>query len=363
MTYLQRRRTRPLRKLLYAIVVLTTFLTLLEFTVRVSGIHTRRESPFFLLVRVHEYPEYFRRHPKLFWEMVPNVRIDTGFLVSGVYQINSHGFRGTEFLSAKPTDTYRICCIGNSCTFGWGVGEEWSYPRQLERILNTEHKLGNIEVINCGVPGYTSHQGLQLMKEELLTLEPDLVTVCYGWNDHWAAVFEIEDKNQHVPSAVIVWLQNALSKSHFYLMLKYSILGLTESDDLECKYDRSNLKYRVSLLDYMSNIERIALMCAERGIETLFLTAPIADIEAFLGPGKTSHVHLIHAAYEDSMKAAVERNSLHLCDVTELFNGRTDLFDKGLDDFIHYNASGHRLIAEQVAHCLTDLELVFVAER
>src|SRR5207244_4303724 len=39
------------------------------------------------------------------------------------------------------------------------------------------------EVLPLAVPGYSSHQGLAWLRRDLAGLRPDLVTLCYGWND------------------------------------------------------------------------------------------------------------------------------------------------------------------------------------
>ena len=55
---------------------------------------------------------------------------------------------------------------------------------------------GKYEVINAGIPGYTSLQGERFLKSDLLKLEPDIVPIMFAWNDHWAAASGIADKDQ-----------------------------------------------------------------------------------------------------------------------------------------------------------------------
>ncbi len=92
---------------------------------------------------------------------------------------NSQGFRGSEFSKKPPAGTFRIVCMGDSITFGWGFAEKNSYPRVLEAYLN-KHGRGNkrIEVINAGVPGYDLEQILLYLNKTIIPLKPDLVTIC-----------------------------------------------------------------------------------------------------------------------------------------------------------------------------------------
>lgn len=77
----------------------------------------------------------------------------------------------------------RILAFGDSLFAGYGVGEQESYPAQLEAVLRS---LGhNVRVTNAGVSGDTSAAGRQRIGFVLDSLEdePDLVIVELGGND------------------------------------------------------------------------------------------------------------------------------------------------------------------------------------
>ncbi|MCK5640240.1 MAG: arylesterase, partial [Gammaproteobacteria bacterium] len=69
-----------------------------------------------------------------------------------------------------------ILAFGDSLTYGSGVKEQFSYPSVL-------HELINIEVINSGVPGEVTADGLERLQQTLLEHQPDLVILCHGGND------------------------------------------------------------------------------------------------------------------------------------------------------------------------------------
>ena len=64
---------------------------------------------------------------------------------------NSQGIRAGREYGENKKGVSRILAIGDSITFGMGVDEHESYPRQLERLLN-RYSTGAIayEVINGG---------------------------------------------------------------------------------------------------------------------------------------------------------------------------------------------------------------------
>ena len=97
---------------------------------------------------------------------------------------NSLGYRGEEFEQPKPDDVYRIVAIGGSTTYGTGVTDDYrqSYPYQLQDYLR-ENGFPQVEVINAGVPGYTSYESFINLQMRVLSLDPDLIIIYHGIND------------------------------------------------------------------------------------------------------------------------------------------------------------------------------------
>jgi len=54
---------------------------------------------------------------------------------------NSFGLRSPEVAVPKPAGTFRILSLGDSRTFGWGLADEATYSRRLERLLSELPKL------------------------------------------------------------------------------------------------------------------------------------------------------------------------------------------------------------------------------
>jgi lysophospholipase L1-like esterase len=97
------------------------------------------------------------------------------------YKINSQGFRGAEFAPVK--SGYRVVCVGDSIVFGFELNDESApFPVQLQDKLRAAG-YPDIEVINGGVPGYSSLNVLRFVERKVLPLAPDLIIVTTGWND------------------------------------------------------------------------------------------------------------------------------------------------------------------------------------
>lgn len=77
-------------------------------------------------------------------------------------------------------EAVRILCIGESTT---ALGDEFAYPRQLEKILNKRSPEHRFAVINKGVPGTNTGEILVNVEEYLDTYRPHVVLVMMGIND------------------------------------------------------------------------------------------------------------------------------------------------------------------------------------
>jgi len=69
-----------------------------------------------------------------------------------------------------------IICFGDSITFGYGANAGEDFPTQLGKLLGRE-------VINSGVSGDTSNEGMLRLDKEVIERDPLLVLIEFGGND------------------------------------------------------------------------------------------------------------------------------------------------------------------------------------
>ncbi len=120
--------------------------------------------------------------PSPFVGVVPCPGLDE--TISGTrFRINSLGFRGPETTIAHKPGQTRIICLGGSTTFGMYHLKDGTqaYPGQLDRILKS--KGFPAEVLNGGVPGYSTRTTLINIISRIRYLKPDLVLVMHNTND------------------------------------------------------------------------------------------------------------------------------------------------------------------------------------
>jgi lysophospholipase L1-like esterase len=339
---------RLIKYFAFNLIIILAVSLILEGALRLLNVNPRVDNPFFLLVRVFEYPDYFEKDSSLFWRLRPNIKEGTEFLVPGSYRTNSLGLRGTEPNIDTLSQQVRVACFGNSCTFGWRLNESETYPQQLEQALSQSPSQQKFTVFNCGIPGYSSFQGRKLLQELVPILKPQFVTLCYGWNDHWAAGFDIEDKKQQMAPQWVLDIQNTASKSYLYRATKYLLLSRSERSR-EYTYNRQSPTYRVSLDDYRENLLDMVNYCLTHGIKPIIVTAPIPDID----PGVDSPIETYHTLYCQIGVFVANEMNVSVVDAASLFMNHPEFWDDPKKDFIHYNAKGAAFLAEELARVIS----------
>lgn len=110
-------------------------------------------------------------HPLRGWALKPNLSIPRAVRQYAV-TTNGAGLRGARDYVPGPLERgVRIAVMGDSFTFGEGVDDNETYSFLLEQSLP------QVEVLNCGVPGYGHDQMLLYLQEILEQYRPHIVLI------------------------------------------------------------------------------------------------------------------------------------------------------------------------------------------
>ena len=147
-----------------------------------------------------------------------------------------------------------VIFMGDSCTqFG-------SYPENVvRRLADIDPALGS--GVKVGTVGWSSEQGRVQATRDILPLGPRVITVYYGWNDHWVALGPPDSEAR--PNDVIWWLSQHTRLWQLATKFLRATPGSLEQRPL-----------RVSLDRYLSNLEAIADAAQKNGVKVVLITAP-----------------------------------------------------------------------------------------
>ena len=198
--------------------------------------------------------------------------------------VNADGFRGHETGVEKPAGCYRIIVLGDSATFGVHVGDDETYSALLEGMLNADPGRGKrtFEVINAGVIGYSTRQGLVYLQRDLFRYSPDCLIVSFAINDTvqdttLPAAEEMARGENRLQAALAVALNAAYRASNACR------LAIELGMDMKAYLRSSALGRRlvsgtprpITREEYAGNLGEFARIARERGIDLVFFPIPV----------------------------------------------------------------------------------------
>lgn len=188
--------------------------------------------------------------PELFWKLKP-----------GTSAVNAWGFPGDEIVVEKPAGTYRILFFGDSIM-------EAGYPAEVETCLQ-EAGVTGAETIPLAVRGFSSYQGRILAEKYGRLLNPDLVVVQFGWNDHWLAFGEPDAEKSFTPPP-------AASLGFYWVYDRVRVLqGVSWVwGGLSGQGNDMTGERRVPPEVYRDNLQEIRAFFEQENIPVVFVTAP-----------------------------------------------------------------------------------------
>jgi lysophospholipase L1-like esterase len=200
------------------------------------------------------------------------------------YEVNTNerGFRTPPFQTAKRAGVFRIACMGDSSTFGFQVDDGDAYPQVLARLLEESHP-GRFEILNLGAPGYTTRQGIELLRREVLAYRPDLVTFAYGTNDRFFGSRMTDDAlirfNQSAIGTLSYHVSEALDRTYTYRMLKQLAARFASRPSAQ-RAGGGSRKRRVSGTEMHESIATAKRLLAEQGASLLLIGNDFARTDA-----------------------------------------------------------------------------------
>jgi len=386
-----RRGTKFAALTVLAVVVPLLFLLFLELVIRVVGINTEfvslpgqkiqiplwasQDQNFFVAHDVYrqildntlpaeaaEWLACFRVALDVQYKLKPNGRfrvsntINRMELKAGIKVIiesNREGFRTRNLPKKKGPGVFRILFLGDSTTFGWGVEQNERFSDLLEKALNAASSGLRYEIVNLGLPGYSSYHGRIVFERYGLAYSPDMIVLSFGANDA-----------HEVPKSVKRMIQrpnwkdktaSVLSGLKTFQLLQKVLIGRRKPlERIRTMRLTESFEPFVTLDEFRVNIKSIIDTGRRKGIEIVILSlcCPRDYLAAQSALANRENVRMldgmfillnaVRAVQEGSREPALARHY-------------EDLYGKGIlqshrllyvtNDSCHPNILGHRILA------------------
>ncbi len=289
-------------------------------------------------------------HPRRGFALIPGY--------SGpLYHIDGQGFRAAP---PAPAGAPLLVALGESTTFGWDVPDDGTYPAQLQELAAARGPA--LEVVNAGVPSYSSTQVLLYLEEILERRRPAGLLVSILWNDIWYSTALNWYPRLLIHQQPPVWLARALRHS---ALLR--VILLKSRPDQAAVVDRFNPE---ALAQYASNLRAMLEVARARGVPLILVEPPFCP--DLLPPEGLNEFHVRYTRdffletarqYRRTMKSLAAQYGAPVLDhrlSLENGGGPRELFL----DLLHPSAAGNRLMAEDLLEGLMEIRgiLPFDAE-
>jgi lysophospholipase L1-like esterase len=273
---------------------------------------------------------------------------------------NERGLRYERPVGQKAPGAFRVLCVGDSVTFGFRVPQvflkrpadvrpEWlPYPARMENALRRANPGRVIEVIPLAVPGYSSHQGLAWLRRDIGELQPDVVTLLFGWND--ISLRSRPDHESMKTGALDVLARRLLCQSQALIRAWRWVHG--RAGEGRAGGGQAAGVVRVPVERFVGNYLAMVRLARQQGAGVLVIGPVYRDRVAYPPEGERIASH--RRALRSAMKAAGV-SYLEIPALTEeAYPGNLPLFS----EHIHPNHKGHRLMAESLLAYMAEAGLL-----
>lgn len=289
-----------------------------------------------LLLTVYAYGHPFQVYvpdPILFWKRNPE-------LVRRALMVDpAQAFKGTagaglpdgNVLPPRP-GTRRVLFLGDSqllSTTPSAPGKLETYPIMLARRWRAKHG-GTAEMLNGGVPGYSTFQALYFLRHVGLGYHPDTLVLACAYHD--SNLSFSPDADVLTDSRWLQRVRTAAYSSEVYLMLRRQVIRRQAA---EYDPDSGRASYRrVAPEAFRANLLAIGELARQNGIRLILVTEPVRQGEVAI-QGRMDPYWGIVREIGPTIGTVLDAEAL-------LPPGGRRLFSND----VHFTATGHAVMAD-----------------
>ena len=236
-----------------------------------------------------------------------------------------------------------LALMGDSCT------EDGRYASALLREVSSRGRTLS-GFINMGVGAYSSFQGKRQLERDVLPLQPRVITLYFGWNDHWS-------NNDITDAQMATMLDNPMSGLRDLRLVQLLHRALSMGSRQEATGHGPLL--RVPLADFRQNLIHMVSVTRDRQITPMLLTAPTSHEPdpRRPPPGQTAPPDLkgaVHLQYVEAVRTVAREEKVPLCDLHQAMATlpRAERARQFTGDGIHLSEEGGRMVGKLLVDCL-----------
>lgn len=257
-------------------------------------------------------------------------------------------------------DQWRIACLGGSTTEGGPT----TYPAQLEAQLQALTSR-TVQVLNCGVSGWTSAETLVNYQLNIQHLEPHLVIVHHAANDLRPRLFAgfrsdythyrrpWRDSGLSCADRFLIGASSAYARLRFASQKRRTIGNWVSEHSVDPELAASTTLDPQTSLPFRRNLRSLILSVRARGAECLLTTMPVQP-RSKLGPGDQLNYNVI-AEHNQHIRALSAEYDVPLVDMAQWFESNSEASRGAFIDTVHTTKLGHQLKANLIARKLSKL--------
>lgn len=134
-----------------------------------------------------------------------------------------------------------ILAFGDSLTYGYGASEGMSYPSQLSKLLN-------LKVINRGISGEVSKDGLRRFEKTLRETKPNILILCHGGNDILRK-YDLKQTKQNIKTMIELAKEDSVRVILVGVPKWNGLLGVDTADIYYELADETNVEFEDEILE------------------------------------------------------------------------------------------------------------------
>lgn len=274
---------------------------------------------------------------------------------------NNFSIRHGKIAIPKPEGVHRIIYLGDSIP--------WDKDGFVKQTRDFIKEKGQFEVINAGVPGYTSYQEVLFYKKYLEATTPDLViwTYCLNDNHRFLHVFDEKAKMLWTKEAKMALRVNSsfsriMSRSYLLSRLYLGIISrIKQKTDSKYKFPWEktvdfNIAWKdYSWIDYENHLLELKKVLDNQNAQLAIIIFPY-EPQLLYRNDPENYDYAVKPQLK--LKALCKKYHIPCLDLYRRFADEYSRNKKLYRDGVHLNSEGHKLATQQILQFLFENRLL-----